>query len=514
MKLRKSVEDNSLAGRFGTCRVSFQLAVEKIKEIADSSPRSKYKYTTHVFHRYIPVWLSELVSEPKIIIPDVLRGELRDQPKFISGREILKFFENHQNLGFNFSDPESAPDLRSLATILKMDLGNVSAENPLQRGKSAQESEVAGDTIVAVAAVSQAALAAKDPVAAMRIGAHKPLYRVETSSGIAPVAAPPPKYYSGITIPAPAKRKSDALVVEPFSAASSAAAVSTTASTIGNHSSFKPFQKASLVTEPLSTDREYYICNVYVELENLRVKKAEAKEVNHIEIALCLDLVGFSYICEGDIPKATGYLERARDMYNILGIRNDPDVALNSNNLGFCYQRQGDLMKGLQYFMRSLAINQGLASNSVGLIPGSVIAKNFSNIGRVNYLQRNAEQSFNYLKKAVDKFDVCNKERSLTREDFIFYAKTLCYLGDTCKALGDNEEAMWAYNNSHFIRLKLLGGRHKDTIEAKEAIEGMNIMLTSDTASSPVMADSWAARVALEREDASKTQFVAGLVRR
>jgi adenylate cyclase len=87
-----------------------------------------------------------------------------------------------------------------------------------------------------------------------------------------------------------------------------------------------------------------------------------------------LNNIGYVYGQQGDISKALEYYHKSLKIQEEIGCK--VGIATSFNNIGFIYQNQGDFPKALEYFHKSLKIDEeignkkGIASvlNNIGLI--------------------------------------------------------------------------------------------------------------------------------------------------
>ena len=66
-------------------------------------------------------------------------------------------------------------------------------------------------------------------------------------------------------------------------------------------------------------------------------------------MANSLNNIGAIYRNQGDIPKALEYYHKSLRIQEIIG--NNKGIALSLNNIGIIFKNQGDIQKALDYFV-------------------------------------------------------------------------------------------------------------------------------------------------------------------
>ncbi len=91
-------------------------------------------------------------------------------------------------------------------------------------------------------------------------------------------------------------------------------------------------------------------------------------------LADALNNIGYIYHGKGDIPKGLEYFHKSLKIEEEIGDKKG--IAVSLNNIGYIYMNQGDIPKALEYFHRSLKIQEeigdkkgiAISSNNIGLI--------------------------------------------------------------------------------------------------------------------------------------------------
>jgi serine phosphatase RsbU (regulator of sigma subunit)/Tfp pilus assembly protein PilF len=119
-------------------------------------------------------------------------------------------------------------------------------------------------------------------------------------------------------------------------------------------------------------------------------------------LADALNNTGYLYKTQGDIPKAIEYFHKSLKIQE--GIGEKRGIATSLNNIGMIYDSQGDIPKALEYFHESLKIQE-----EIGHKQG--IATSLNNIGTVYKLQGDLPKGLEYFHKCLNIYEeIGNKE--------------------------------------------------------------------------------------------------------
>ena len=109
-------------------------------------------------------------------------------------------------------------------------------------------------------------------------------------------------------------------------------------------------------------------------------------------LADALNTVGFIYNNQSDNHKALEYYSKSLKIQE--EIKNNEGIATSLNNIGLIYDNQGDAQKALEYYHKSLKI-QNLINDKQG------IATSLNNIGFVYYNQGDDQKALEYYHKSL-----------------------------------------------------------------------------------------------------------------
>ncbi len=100
------------------------------------------------------------------------------------------------------------------------------------------------------------------------------------------------------------------------------------------------------------------------------------------------------YLCNnlGDIPEALEYFHKSLKIQEEIGDK--AGVAYSLNNIGYIYSGQGDIIRGLDYYQRSLKLREEI-NDKEG------IAQSLSNIGNIYEKQGDQSKALRYYFKAL-----------------------------------------------------------------------------------------------------------------
>ncbi|MES2761768.1 MAG: tetratricopeptide repeat protein [Bacteroidota bacterium] len=109
-------------------------------------------------------------------------------------------------------------------------------------------------------------------------------------------------------------------------------------------------------------------------------------------LAGALNNIGFLAQNQGDIPKALEYYLRSLKIEE--EIKNKKGIAYSLNNVGSIYKDQGDITKGLEYYHKSLRIREEI-NDKKG------IANALNNIGIIHKNQGDAQKGLEYYHRSL-----------------------------------------------------------------------------------------------------------------
>jgi len=119
-------------------------------------------------------------------------------------------------------------------------------------------------------------------------------------------------------------------------------------------------------------------------------------------LADALNNIGYFYNNQGDIPKALEYYHKSLKIDEEIG--NKEGIAIGLNNIGLIYDNQGDIPKALEYYHKSLKIQEEIG-NKKG------IALSLNNIGFIYNHQGDIPKALEYCHKSLKiEEEIGNKE--------------------------------------------------------------------------------------------------------
>jgi tetratricopeptide (TPR) repeat protein len=133
---------------------------------------------------------------------------------------------------------------------------------------------------------------------------------------------------------------------------------------------------------------------IYTFLQN-KLKTNHSKQITyHLKISLAgaLNNIGVVYNHQGEIPKTLEYYHKSLKIQEELG--DNKGMAVSLNNIGYVYFNQGNIPKTLDYYHKSLIILNELGDKKE-------IATSLNNIGAVYVQQRDIPKSLEYYHKSL-----------------------------------------------------------------------------------------------------------------
>ena len=141
---------------------------------------------------------------------------------------------------------------------------------------------------------------------------------------------------------------------------------------------------------------------------------------------------------------------------------NNPNVALDYNNIGYCYNELGDLTISLEYYQKALKIQKELFGDK-----HPDVATSYSNIGVYYYSQCDYTKALEYYQKALKiQLDILGTNHLEVATTYNNIAMYYCSQGNFIKGLEYLQKTLE-------IRLKLLGENHPDIAVCYNNIGGL-----------------------------------------
>ena len=106
-----------------------------------------------------------------------------------------------------------------------------------------------------------------------------------------------------------------------------------------------------------------------------------------ISLAAALNNIGYVYDTQGYKSKGLEYYRRSLEIQEEIGDKKGISISLN--NIGYAYSTQGDIPKGLEYYQRSLKIQEEIGDKEG-------IARSLKNIGYTHHTQGNISEGLLY----------------------------------------------------------------------------------------------------------------------
>lgn len=122
-------------------------------------------------------------------------------------------------------------------------------------------------------------------------------------------------------------------------------------------------------------------------------------------LALCLNDIGFFHENKGNIPKALEYYDKSLKIQEEIG--NKDGIATSLNNIGMIYDNQGDISKAIEYVEKSLRIQK-----EIGDKYGAAIS--ISNIGSFYVVQNNISKAIEYFNNGLKLFEEISNKRGIS----------------------------------------------------------------------------------------------------
>lgn len=124
-----------------------------------------------------------------------------------------------------------------------------------------------------------------------------------------------------------------------------------------------------------------------IQSNNLLIQKK-----GKIGLADAYNNIGFMYNNQGDIPNALDYFGKSLKIQEELGYKQG--IAELMSNIGVIYYLQNELEKALDFYLKSLKIRESLGDKNA-------IANSLSNIGNLFYTQKNMSRALYYSTRSL-----------------------------------------------------------------------------------------------------------------
>jgi serine phosphatase RsbU (regulator of sigma subunit) len=133
---------------------------------------------------------------------------------------------------------------------------------------------------------------------------------------------------------------------------------------------------------------------IYVFVKNKLKAKPQIKNKRFLLISLAgsLNNIGYNYKYKGEIEKALDYYHKSLKIQEKLGDK--INLATSLNNIGLIYDDQGDVENALKYYHNSLEIQEEIDDKQG-------IARSLSNIGLVYFHEENITKAIQYYHKSM-----------------------------------------------------------------------------------------------------------------
>ncbi|MBL4657816.1 MAG: tetratricopeptide repeat protein, partial [Flavobacteriales bacterium] len=170
-------------------------------------------------------------------------------------------------------------------------------------------------------------------------------------------------------------------------------------------------------------------------------------------LAEALNNIGYIHDDQGDIPKALEFYHKSLKIQEELGGSPDPStaragksgIALSLNNIGLIYKEQGDIPKALEFYHKSLKIHEEIGEKSG-------MAMSLNNIGGIYGSQGDISKALEFYHKSLKIYEEIGKKSGI--------ASSLNNIGVIYKSQGDIPNALECYHKSLKI-LEEIGERSR-----------------------------------------------------
>ena len=184
---------------------------------------------------------------------------------------------------------------------------------------------------------------------------------------------------------------------------------------------------------PKYNEQMLQISEKIVQSKNIAIRRKGKKG-----LADAYNNIGFMHNNQGDIPNALDYFGKSLRMQEELGDK--AGVAELMSNIGVIYFFQNELPKALDYYLKSLKIREAIGDKNG-------MANSMNNIGNLFYTQNNMPRALYYSTQSL----------KLQQEigDYEGMAYSLNNLGGIYYSKGEIQKALDYYNQSKLMRQKI-----------------------------------------------------------
>lgn len=148
--------------------------------------------------------------------------------------------------------------------------------------------------------------------------------------------------------------------------------------------------------------------------------------------------IGFMYNNQGDIPNALEFFSKSLKMQEELGFKDG--IAELLSNIGVIYYSQNELARALEYYLKSLKIREEIGDKNS-------IANSLNNIGNLFYTQNNMTRALYYSNRSLKLQEEIGDEEGM--------AYSLNNLGSIYFNKGNLNNALIFYERSKAMRKKI-----------------------------------------------------------
>lgn len=193
-------------------------------------------------------------------------------------------------------------------------------------------------------------------------------------------------------------------------------------------------------------------------------KNVRVKQIGKQGLADAYNNVGFIYNNQGDIPKALDYFGKSLKIQEEIGDKQGIAEALS--NIGVIYYYQNDKEKALDYYLKSLKIREELGIKED-------IANSLNNIGNLYYMMGKLKEALDFSSRSLllqeEIGDKQGISYSLNNLGAIYFnqgdiPKTLDFYGKSLairKEIGDKQGYAASLHNLGVVYLKMYNGSSK-----------------------------------------------------
>jgi tetratricopeptide (TPR) repeat protein len=195
------------------------------------------------------------------------------------------------------------------------------------------------------------------------------------------------------------------------------------------------------------------------------------KRTNHesLEFAPLYHNKGRARACMGSLKEALALMSRAQNIREQYHVLKTPELAQTLNSIGVIEGEMGHYQKAMQSFEDALYVFQQPSSNPTSTNSQLQIATTKSNIGWVQYLRGNYEESHKYHLEALD------IRAKLLPKKHALIADNLNALGALRHAQGRYDEAKKLYTEALIMRQQTLPDRHPSVASSCQSLGNLEL---------------------------------------